>query len=247
MLSLFPPERAAAEIDSGLRTTINEPLVKLEANARKTAEVPEVAEDVRMFQEDRMESLLYDDHILKDVTVSEDDVKNYFAEHQKEFVAPERRKISHIVVESEDAAKKIREQITGGEDFVTLVKSKSHDTESARTGGDLGWITPKDVPAGFADVLKLQAGEVSGPVQSKFGWHLIKVVQIEPERLLTFEEAKDKIRKVVLEKKQREKRAYWVKKLRDAATIKVNKRAIRAYVRNNEFKAAAAPPQHGAK
>lgn len=143
--------------------------------------------------------------------------------------------MSHIVLATEELAVAVRNQIMGGEDFAALAKTRSQDVQSARGGGDLGWITKGQVPKEFAAVLTLQEGDVSEPIQSKFGWHVIKVTAIESGRQRTLDEAKEDIRTVVLQKMQREKRAYWVKKLRDAAKISVNKRAVRAYVKANDF------------
>jgi hypothetical protein len=73
----------------------------------------------------------------------------------------------------------------------------------------------------------------------------MRVTKVAPERPLEFEDAKEAIRKKVLEKKQRETRAEWVKKLRDAATVKISGAGIRAFVRSNSAEVlSAAPPSH---
>lgn len=236
MYAAFPRGRADRLVEQRIRVTVNERLVLAEAKARDLGNVPQIAEDVRRFQEERMEGLLYDRHILKDVSITEDDVKQYFEEHTAELVKPERRRIAHIVAPTQQDAEALRKRIANGEEFAGIAKTASLDTQSAKGGGDLGWITMSDVPTEFASVVKIGEGDVSDPIQSKFGWHVVKVSKIEPQRALTFDEANDDIRRLLLQKKQREKRAYWVKKLREVAVIRIDERAVRAFVESSFLK-----------
>jgi peptidyl-prolyl cis-trans isomerase C len=82
----------------------------------------------------------------------------------------------HILVASQDDAKAIKAQIDGGASFEDLAKSKSTDTGSAANGGDLGFFSHDQMVKPFADAaFALDVGKVSDPVQSQFGWHIIKV------------------------------------------------------------------------
>src|SRR5262245_16254198 len=81
----------------------------------------------------------------------------------------------HILVETEDEAKAILEQIKGGADFATLAKEKSKDPGGA-DGGDLGYFTKEQMVPQFSDVaFKMYPGQLSNPVKTQFGWHIIKV------------------------------------------------------------------------
>src|ERR1700739_5083039 len=81
----------------------------------------------------------------------------------------------HILVEGEDEAKAIIEQLKGGADFAKLAKEKSKDPGAAE-GGDLGYFTKDQMVPEFAEVaFKLDKGQVSEPVKTQFGWHIIKV------------------------------------------------------------------------
>jgi len=71
------------------------------------------------------------------------------------------------------------------------------------------------------------------PIPSKFGYHILRVTKIVPERPMEFDEAKEAIRKKVLERKQRETRALWIKRLREDATIRVSDAGIRNFVKKN--------------
>ncbi|MCE2748666.1 MAG: peptidylprolyl isomerase [Rhodobacter sp.] len=80
---------------------------------------------------------------------------------------------SHILVETEEQAKDLKAQLDGGADFAGLAKANSTDG-SAAGGGDLGWFSPGMMVKPFEDaVISLQPGQISAPVQTQFGWHLI--------------------------------------------------------------------------
>lgn len=99
------------------------------------------------------------------------DEKYANAEPGKEYQA------SHILVATEDEAKAIRAELDGGADFAAVAKEKSTDRGSASAGGDLGWFGVGMMVKPFEDaVIAMKKGEISAPVQSQFGWHVIKLV-----------------------------------------------------------------------
>jgi peptidyl-prolyl cis-trans isomerase C/foldase protein PrsA len=212
---------------------VNSRLVRLEAIARKYEQTPEVADAVRWFTEDRMLGILYKDYVLKDVAVSEDEARKYLAEHRSQLSSPEKRKVSHIVAASREDAQAIRAEIEAGTPFAEAAKARSTDSATARKGGDLGWITAREAPGEFQAVFSLEPGAVSEPIESRFGWHLFLVTAIQKPEPMAFEEARAEIDKRLMEKKQSEQRAVWVKKLREHATISVNKAGIDEFVRRN--------------
>ena len=128
-------------------------------------------------------------------TPTDEDVEEYYAERKDTtFTSDERRQVSHILLnednfseEEDNVEVKIKEladdlysRLQKGEDFSTLAKEYSQDT-SGISGGSLGFIEKKDVVESFGDsAFSLKIGEVSQPVQSQFGWHIILVTDIEP-------------------------------------------------------------------
>jgi len=225
-----------------LRPTINAPLVALEAKARQTADVPAIAEEVRKYREYLMEGMLFRDHVFKELVVADDENQKYYEEHKAEFIAPEERHVAQILLSSEKDAAAVRQQIANGLEFTAAVKKFSRDPISAIQDGDLGWITPNKVPAAFKVVLSMKPGEISKPIQSPGGWHLIKVSEIKPARQQTFAEVKDRIAAQVLDLRKQAARKRWVEKLRAAATIEIDDAAIKDFVKANEF--SGPPPQH---
>ncbi|MGE7882064.1 peptidylprolyl isomerase PrsA [Bacillus sp. NPDC094077] len=113
-------------------------------------------------------------------------------------------KASHILVKDEATAKKVKEELGQGKSFEELAKQYSEDTGSKEKGGDLGFFGPGKMVKEFEDAAyKLKKDEVSEPVKSQFGYHIIKVTDIkEPEK--SFEQSKADIKKELVEKKKQD-------------------------------------------
>ena len=121
----------------------------------------------------------------------------------KENYKPE-IKASHILVKDEATAKKVKEELGQGKSFEELAKQYSEDTGSKEKGGDLGYFTAGKMVKEFEDAAyKLKKDEVSEPVKSQFGYHIIKVTDIkEPEK--SFEQSKADLKKELVEKKKQD-------------------------------------------
>lgn len=100
---------------------------------------------------------------------------------------------AHIIVPTEDEAKAIKAEIDGGKDFAEEAKAKSQDG-AASNGGDLGWFTLDKMVPEFSDVIaKMKAGEVTGPIQTQYGWHIVKLYESRPATAPKLDEVKDQI------------------------------------------------------
>jgi peptidyl-prolyl cis-trans isomerase C len=122
----------------------------------------------------------------------------------------------HILVATEDEAKQIEAELKNGADFATLAKQKSKDPSGAANGGDLGWFTKDQMVPEFAEVaFKLDKGQISDPVQTQFGWHIIQVVDKRIKPTPTFEEVKPQLVQYVARHGQEE----LVENLRKSAKI----------------------------
>lgn len=121
----------------------------------------------------------------------------YDAEKDSRYTTPEQRKARHILVNfgaDKEAAKKkiegIAAELKSGKDFSDLAKARSDDPGSKGAGGDLGWVRRGQMVKPFEDALfSMKAGELSGPVESQFGWHLIKLDELKPQQTRPFADA----------------------------------------------------------
>lgn len=107
--------------------------------------------------------------------------------------APTEYNASHILVADEAKAKELKAQIDGGADFAELAKANSTDG-SAQSGGELGWFGVGMMVKPFEDaVVAMKAGEVAGPIQTQFGWHLIKLNETRPATVPTLDEVREEL------------------------------------------------------
>lgn len=129
-----------------------------------------------------------------DDIVPEKDVKKEYATMKEKFVGKQEVKASHILVEDEHEAKELYKQIKDGADFAKLAKEESIDTASGAKGGDLGYFSKDRMVPEFADAaFTADVGEVTEPVKSDFGWHIIKVEAKRDVEAPKYEEVKERI------------------------------------------------------
>ncbi len=128
-------------------------------------------------------------------------------------------KISHILLTKEEEGQALIAMLARGDDFTELAKQNSQDMVSAQKGGDLGWLTSEDIaPSLYRDISGLNKGEVSrSPVQSPFGWHILKLEDVRRVNPPKFEDVKRKIRQQLIEKKLRD----YLDNLKAKATIEI--------------------------
>lgn len=135
---------------------------------------------------------------------TEDELRQTFERLKGRFKTPEVRKASHILISvdagSDDSAKAERlnhaqsifNQAESGADFAELAKEHSDDPGSANNGGDLGIVTPGQMVQPFEDaVFSMQRGDIAGPVETQFGYHIIKLTELTEERQQTYDEAQE--------------------------------------------------------
>lgn len=134
--------------------------------------------------------------------VSEADVQSAYEEAAKEFKPQKEFNASHILVATEDEAKAIEAQLKDGGDFAAIAKEKSTDPGSGAQGGSLGWFgAGQMVPEFQAAVETLKPGEISAPVQSQFGWHIVRLDEVRDTSFPPLAEVKDQIENQVRQQK----------------------------------------------
>lgn len=138
-------------------------------------------------------------------TVSDGLAKGIYDDKVKMIPPEDEVNASHILVESEEKAKEVFDKIGQGEPFAKLAETYSQDPGSKAVGGSLGYFTKGQMVKEFEDAaFALKKGEVSKPIKSKFGWHIIKVDDRRTKPLPTFEEVKPQIVQSVTQQKSQQ-------------------------------------------
>lgn len=172
---------------------INREIVAQEAIKKGYDKKPEVATQIALQRQSVLINAYLQDH-LKTHPISDDDViKEY--EKAKATAGSKEYKVRHILVETEDEAKQVIAQLGKGASFEKLAGEKSKDQGSKGRGGDLDWAVPgRYVPAFGQAITKLKKGQVSeAPVQTQFGWHVIRVDDERASKFPAFDEVKPQI------------------------------------------------------
>ena len=147
-------------------------------------------------------------HVTRGVRFTDADAKAYYEEHPDEFKVAAGRTASHILVATQAEAERIRAETTPG-NFAELARESSIDTGTAEQGGDLGPVQKGQfVPEFEKAALALKDGEISQPVKTQFGWHII-TVRITPARTTSFADAKDQIISTQLAQKRQAEFTTW--------------------------------------
>ncbi len=169
--------------------------LKLGAKAAEDAKVGSGADFARKLAYNRDKTLLdaYLEQTAKKA-VTPEAARKLYDETVKSIPAEQEVRARHILVENEDEAKKVAERVKGGEDFAKVAGEVSKDPGSKTDGGDLGFFTKDRMVEPFAEAaFKLEPGQISDPVKSQFGWHVIKVEEKRAKPAPSFEETKDQV------------------------------------------------------
>ncbi len=146
------------------------------------------------------------DELASQLTLTEDELRGYYAQNKARYATPEQRQASHILIKLEpganeaarkaalDKAKALAGQARSSADFAALAKAQSQDPGSAGQGGDLGLFSRESMVKPFADAaFAMKVGDISDPVESEFGVHVIKLTAIQPGAEKPFEAVRSAI------------------------------------------------------
>ncbi|TVQ34547.1 MAG: hypothetical protein EA370_10555 [Wenzhouxiangella sp.] len=192
-------------------------LTKLELVYQPFADAVEVSDaDIEQYYQDNLQDFMTTEQVsvqyvelnaadLTDgLSLSEDELRQRYEAARQRYLTPEARRASHILIETgaereqHEAlalAAELRQRLLDGEEFAELAATYSDDPGSRDQGGDLGWVEPEQMVAPFEDALYAldSPGELSEPVETRFGLHLIRLEEIRPPQGMSFEEARHEI------------------------------------------------------
>ncbi len=150
----------------------------------------------------------------KDIDITDEEISAYFEENKVSFDQQEQVEASHILVEDEATAIEIKEKLDNGEDFAELAKEYSTDTASAENGGELGYFAKGEMVEEFeATAFSMEINEISAPVKTEYGYHIIKVTAKKEAKEATLDEVKEDIREQLFESRMNEEYSSWLSAL----------------------------------
>tara|TARA_Y100001933_G_C18984155_1_gene557828 strand:- start:1044 stop:1784 length:741 start_codon:yes stop_codon:yes gene_type:complete len=187
---------------------INQELFFAEAKASEMDKNEQFIAEMKEVRENMLKQFFVR-QLLADVNVSEEEVEAYYNDNKSEFTKPAQAKASHILVDTEEQANEIKAEIEGGLTFEEAAGKYSKCPSNAK-GGDLGFFGQGQmVPEFETAVFDMEVGQMSEPVQTQFGFHLIKKTDAQDAGQATFGEVRQNIAQQLTVKKQNE--AYYGK------------------------------------
>jgi parvulin-like peptidyl-prolyl isomerase len=160
--------------------------------------------------------------VTKDVQVSTSDAQKYYDQNKSTFTTPKTREVRHILVNSKSLADQIEAKLKSGQSFATLAKKYSKDTGSAQQGGKLcvahggsSGACTQTVPPFDKASFSLKTNEISQPVKSVYGWHIIQALgPIKPAHTQTFQEVEAQIKSNLAQQKKQVAWSNWLAKVK---------------------------------
>jgi peptidyl-prolyl cis-trans isomerase C len=168
--------------------------------------------------------------VVTDAKTTDEDLKNYYEAHKEQFKRGREISTRHILLKTQEEAKKVLERVKAGDDFAELAKTYSIDPSAKASGGDLGFhpqgsLVPEYEEAAFK--LK-KVGDVSGIVKTKFGYHIIKLEGVKPPAYASFDDVKDYIKQNIGQAKQTETIEKYIEELKKSSKITINEALLKS-------------------
>lgn len=209
-------------------------LLRKEALARGYGARPEIVRELHSIRNKLAVDLLFKRVVYAKFEVTDEELKKYYGTNPQEFTVPEAAKVSLIVVEAEEEARVVLDELRNGKDFAALARKTSKDPGSAARGGEVGWVSKgRVIPELEKVIFALTEGEV-GLAKTGVGSFVIRVEERKEAQLKPFGEVKDQARQLAVQKKSQEILKKWVTQLREASAIEIDDDAISRAVASYE-------------
>ncbi len=189
-----------------LEQLINKELILMDAKKNLLEHDAEFKVELEKLKKELLTNF-YVEKFLRDVKVKDEEIRAYFDEHQEEFQGEETVEARHILVESEEKALDVLGKIQSGEMTFEDAAKVFSSCPSSERGGDLGTFGRGQMVKEFDEAcFSMEVGEVRGPVQTQFGYHLIRLDKKNKAEPVSFEKAKDELSQFLLS--QAQQKAY---------------------------------------
>jgi foldase protein PrsA len=145
------------------------------------------------------------------IEITDEELQTYFEENKDSFGEAEQVKASHILVADEATANEIKQKLADGADFAELAKEYSTDEGTKENGGELGFFAKGTMVTEFDDVaFTLPVNEISDPVKTDYGYHIIKVEEKKEAKEANFDDSKAEIKETLIEQKLETEYSTWL-------------------------------------
>ncbi len=153
--------------------------------------------------------------VTKGLQVSDKEISAYYDKNKAQYAQPQSRDVRHILVKTKKQADALQAQLEGGADFAALAKKHSTDTASKATGGKLTITKGQTVAAFDKEAFELGVNEISAPVKTEFGFHLIQALsKVKAATTTPLKDVKEAIRGQLLQEKKNKAMTQWVDELK---------------------------------
>ena len=222
------PEEYKLQLDKSmiLDQVISEKLLIQEAKNIGLEEDNDVLEQIQKMTEQILVQVLIEREILDKTKVNDEEVLEYYEQNKDSFTEKEQVYLYNILLETEEEAQDILEQLKAGGDFSEIAQERSTGPSAAQ-GGDLGYL-PKGtvIPEIEEVVFALELEELSTVIKTDFGFHILKITEKKPETVKTLEEVKEDIIQTLLPDKQKEAFENLLEELKNKSEIEINEEAL---------------------
>ena len=222
------PEDYKLQLDKSmvLDQMISEKLLIQEAKNMGLEEDNDVLEQIKKMTEQILVQVLIEREILDKIKVNDEEVLEYYEKNKESFTEKEQVYLYNILLETEEEAQDILEQLKAGGDFSEIAKEKSAGPSAAQ-GGDLGYLTKGTIIPEIEEVVfALEVEELSEIINTDFGFHILKITEKKAETVKTLEEVKEDIIQTLLPNKQKEAFENLLEELKGKAEIEINEEAL---------------------
>lgn len=223
------PEDYKLQLDKSLvlDQMISEKLLIQEAKYMGLEEDNDVLEQIKKITEQILVQVLIEREILDKIKVNDEEVLEYYEQNKDGFTEKEQVHLYNILLETEEEAQDVLEQLEAGGDFSEIAIEKSAGP-SATQGGDLGYLTRGTIIPEIEEVVfALELEELSEVIKTDFGFHILKITEKKPETVKALEEVKEDIIQTLLPDKQKEAFENFLEELKSKSEIEINEEALR--------------------
>ena len=245
IVSYYPPEKKAIILQDPkklmtlARRLTQAKVLSDKAYAEGFYDRPDIREQLKINEQDKLSLAYVQEKAVKDLSISDEDVRLYYRSHKDDYKVPAQVKVRHILLrvrkkadkevvqQTRQRAEDILKKAKAGEDFAVLAAAFSEDPGSRDRGGDLGWVVRSKLDPAFAKAaFAAKKGQYAGPVRSAYGFHLLKVENRRPARQLPYEAVAERIRKKLMSQLKESKAHEFIEAAMKKAGATINNERI---------------------